>query len=346
MQTEAVVFDRHGGPDVLERRTIDLAEPGPREVLVRVRAVAVNHLDLWVRRGGPAFRLQYPHRLGSDVAGVVEALGPGARGISPGDRVLVQPGISCGQCIACLSGRDNLCRGYRLLGENTQGGYARHLVVPDTNVVRLDDPALDFVHAAALPLCTLTAWQMVFDRAEVRPGQTVVVHAAGSGVSSIAIQLCKLVGARVIATTGSPEKVARAKELGADEVIVTGTSDYIGEVRRLTAKTGPDVILDHLGGEPFEQAIVAVRWGGRVVICGATTGFTPHVDLRQIFFRQVQVLGSTMASKSRLLEALPLVRSGRLRPIVDRVMPLWNAREAHEALEARKVFGKIVLEVD
>lgn len=345
MQTEAMVLSRHGGPEVLERQGIDLPEPGAREVRVRVHAVALNHLDLWVRRGGPAFKLAFPHRLGSDAAGVVEALGPGARGVAVGARVMVQPGVSCGVCAACVAGRDNLCRSYKILGENTQGAYARHLIVPDTNLLDIG-ATLSFEDAAALPLCTLTAWQMVFRKGGVRAGQTVVVHAAGSGVSTMAIQMCKLAGARVIATTTSPEKVKPALELGADEVIVTSEVDYLSEIRRLTARAGADVILDHVGGELFQKAVSAVAWGGRIVICGATSAFAASLDLRQIFFRQVEILGSTMGSKAGLAEALPMILDGRLRAPVDRVLPLWNAREAHEALESRKVFGKIVLAVD
>lgn len=345
MQTEAMVLSRHGGPEVLERQAIELPAPGAREVRVRVHAVAMNHMDLWVRRGGPAFKLAYPHRLGCDIAGVVDELGPGARGASVGERVMVAPGLSCGVCRACLSGRDNLCRSYRILGENAQGGYARHIVVPDQNVVPIGD-ALRFEDAAALPLCTVTAWQMVFRKAAVRPGQTVVVHAAGSGVSTIIIQLCKLIGARVIATTGSPEKVERARALGADHVIDTSGGGYVAEVKRLTGKAGADAIFDHLGGEHIEQAVLAAAWGGRIVTCGATAGFSARLDMRQVFFRQIELLGSTMGSKGDLLEALPMILDGRLRAPIDRVVSLWDAREAHEALEARKVFGKLVLAVD
>jgi NADPH:quinone reductase-like Zn-dependent oxidoreductase len=258
---------------------------------------------------------------------------------------MVQPGLSCGICRACLSGRDNLCRSYRILGENAQGGYARHANLPDTNLVKIGD-ALSFEEAAALPLCTLTAWQMVHRKGGVRAGQTVVVHAAGSGVSSIAIKLCKLLGARVIATTTAPAKRDRALAIGADEVIVTSEQDYVTEIKRLTRRLGADVILDHVGGELFEKAIAAAAWGGRIVTCGATAGFTVKLDLRQIFFRQVEVLGSTMGSKGDLVEALPLILDGRLRATVDRVMPLWEARAAHEALEGRGVFGKVVLAVD
>ncbi len=345
METEAMVIDRHGGPEVIERRTIDLDPPGPRQARVRVHAVAMNHMDLWVRRGGPAFKLQYPHRLGCDIAGVVEELGPGARGVAVGDRVMVQPGLSCGVCRACLSGRDNLCRSYHILGENAQGGYSRHVNLPDVNLIKVG-PALGWAELAALPLCTLTAWQMVFRKAQVKAGQTVVIHAAGSGVSSMAIKLCKMVGARVVATTTSPGKVDKAREIGADEVIVTSAQDYVGEVKRLTGKAGADVILDHVGGELLEKAVAAAAWGGRIVTCGATAGFAAKIDLRQIFFRQVELLGSTMGSKGDLLEALPMIEDGRLRATVDREVPLWQAREAHEALESRGVFGKVVLTVD
>lgn len=345
MQTEAMVIDRHGGPEVLERREIPMAEPGPGEVRVRVRAVALNHLDLWVRRGGPAFRLAFPHRLGSDVAGEIDALGPGASGLEVGARVLLHPAISCGRCPACLGGHDNLCRGYRILGESTQGGYARHVCVPDVNALPIGQD-LDFVPAAALPLCTLTAWQMVFRKAAVAPGQRVLVHAAGSGVSSIAIQLCKLVGAYVIATTSQRAKVERAKQLGADEVVVTSEQDFVAETKRLTDRAGVDVVLDHVGGETFERSLGALRWGGKLVTCGATAGFAPKLDLRQIFFRQLEVLGSTMGRKTDLREALPLLRSKRIRAIVDRTLPLWEAAAAHRALEERSAFGKVVLTVD
>jgi len=344
MKTEAMVLDRHGGPEVLERRRVDIGELGPREVTVRIRAVALNHLDLWVRRGGPAFKLSYPHRLGSDIAGEVVALGPGARGVEVGARVMVHPAVSCGVCAACRHGSDNLCRRYRILGENAQGGYAQHIHVADDHVLALGEQ-LSFIEAAALPLTTLTAWQMVFRQGEVRPAQTVLVNAAGSGVSTMLIQLCKLVGARVIASTTQQAKVERARALGADEVVLSADDDLVRAVKRLTDRRGVDVAFDHVGGELFEKALAATRWGGRVVICGATAGHAPHIDLRHVFFKQLEIRGSTMGRLGDLSTALPLAESGRIRPIVDRVMPLWEATAAHRALEAREVFGKVVLEV-
>ena len=345
MKTEAMVLRTHGGPEVLNRESIDLPEPGPREVRVRVRAVAVNHLDIWVRKGLAHTKLEYPHRLGADIAGEIDALGPGARGCKVGDRVVVSPGISCGVCDKCLAGADNFCRSYKILGENTQGGYARHCNVPDANVLPFPE-GLAFTDAAAIPLVFLTAWQMLVVKAKVTPGQTVLVQAAGSGVSSAAIQIAKLFGARVIATTSTDEKAERARALGADDVVNYTTQDFVLECKRLTGKRGVDVVVEHVGGEVFTKSILAAAWGGRVVTCGATAGFSPAVDLRQIFFRQVEVLGSTMGSKGSLFTILDLVAKNKLRPVVDRVMPLWEAKEAHRVLEERRAFGKVVLEVD
>lgn len=345
MQTEAMVLRTHGGPEVIVRETIELPEPGPREVRVRVRAVALNHLDLWTRRGLPHLKHQYPHRLGADIAGEIDALGPGARGCSVGDRVVVAPGVSCGVCEKCLAGDDNLCKSYRILGESTQGGYSCHVVIPDANVLPYPGE-LPFAQAAAIPLVFLTAWQMVAVRAKVAPGETVLVQAAGSGVSSAAIQIAKLFGARVIATTSTDAKAERARALGADHVINYAREDMLAECKRLTGKKGVDVVIEHVGGEVFTKSVLAAAWGGRVVTCGATAGFRPEVDLRQIFFRQVQVLGSTMGSRASLFRVLDLVREGKLAPVVDRVLPLWEAQEAHRVLEARQAFGKVVLEVE
>jgi NADPH:quinone reductase-like Zn-dependent oxidoreductase len=347
MKTEAVVLRAHGGPEVLTRETIDLPDPGPREVLVRVRAVALNHLDLWVRRGLPHLRLEYPHRLGSDVVGEIEALGPGARNARVGDRVVVSPGFSCGVCDRCLSGADNLCASFGILGEHRSGGYARHLIVPDANLVPYPGD-LPFTQVAAVPLVFLTAWQMLVDKARVKPGETVLVHAAGSGVSTAAIQIARLHGARVIATASSDAKAQRARGLGADHVILAGAegTDFVGEVKRLTGKRGADVVVEHIGGEVLARSIVATASGGRIVTCGATAGHLPTIDMRHVFFRQIAILGSTMGSKGSLFGILDHVKAGRLAPVVDRVLPLWEAREAHRVLEAREAFGKVVLAVD
>ena len=340
-----MVITGHGAPDVIQRADIELGALGPHQVRVRVRAVALNHLDLWVRRGGPAFKLDYPWRLGSDIAGEVEALGSDARGVAVGDRVMVHPAISCGTCASCKAGSDNLCRRYRILGESTQGGYAHHVHVADDGLLPIGDE-LAFADAAAMPLTTLTAWQMAYRKGSVKPGNTVLVNAAGSGVSVMLLQLCKLVGARVIASTSSPDKVAKARELGADEVVLSSEQDLVKRVKELTNRVGVDVAFDHVGGELFEKTLACTRWGGRIVICGATAGFTPKVALRNIFFKQLEIRGSTMGRKGDLAAALPMILDGRLRQLVARTLPLAEAAQAHRELEGRGVFGKVVLLAD
>jgi NADPH:quinone reductase-like Zn-dependent oxidoreductase len=337
----AIAFTEHGGPEVLRPLELPVPEPGPGEVRVRIRAVALNHLDLWVRRGGPAFRLELPHRLGSDIVGEIDAVGPGARA-TVGAKCVVQPGLSCMRCEACLGGHDNLCRYYKIIGEHAQGGYAPYHVVPDVNIAPYPE-RLDWPEAAASILTFLTAWQMVVHKARVQPGDTVLVHGAGSGIGVAAIQIAKLHGARVIATAGSPDKLAKARELGADVGIDYTSTDFAAECRLLTGKRGVDTVIEHVGGDVFAASIRAVRNGGRIVTCGATAGFHPAVDLRHIFFRQIEVLGSTMGSKADLLAVLGHVAAGRLHPVVHATLPLAQAADAHRILEERKAFGKVVL---
>ena len=337
----AVVLREHGGPEVLHLEQLAIPEPGPGEVRVRVRAVSLNHLDVWVRKGGPAFKLEYPHRLGSEIAGELDALGAGVAD-TIGRKVVVQPGLSCMRCAQCLGGHDNLCRWYRILGENTQGGYAEYLVVPQVNLAPYPEP-LDFAHAAASLLSNLTAWQMLVHKARVQPGDVVLVQGAGSGVGVAAIQIARLFGARVIATAGTDDKCRRALELGAELCVNYAREDFVAAAREATGKRGVDVVIEHVGGETFAKSIKAVRNGGRVVTCGATAGFHPELDLRHIFFRQVEVLGSTMGSKADLLAVLPHVVAGRLKTIVHAVLPLAQAGAAHQLLEDRAAFGKVVL---
>jgi NADPH:quinone reductase-like Zn-dependent oxidoreductase len=339
---DAIVLREHGGPEVLRAERIPKPEPGPGQVRVKVGAVALNHMDLWVRKGGPAFKLSYPHRLGCDIAGTVDGVGAGVTGIADGARVVVQPGLSCGVCAACLGGCDNLCREYKILGENAQGGYAQWIVVPRANIAAMP-PALTDVEAASVLLPFLTAWQMVTRKARVSPGEVVLVQGAGSGVGVAAIQIAKLHGARVIATAGSDDKLDRARALGADDVINYQTDDFAAIARKLTDKRGVDVVIEHVGGDTFVASIKAVRNGGKIVTCGATSGFTPAIDLRHIFFRQIEVLGSTMGAKSDLLRVLEHVSAGKLKPVVHKVLPLADAAEAHRILEAREAFGKVVL---
>ena len=344
MKMYAIALRAHGGPEVLQREELPLPSPGPGEVRVRIRAVALNHLDIWVRKGGPAFKLHFPHLLGSDVVGEVDAVGEGAGrpGVTTGERVVVQPGLSCMRCAQCLGGHDNLCREYKILGEHASGGYGEAIVVPAVNIAPYPGD-LAWTDAAAAILPFLTAWQMVVHKARVAPGEVVLVQGAGSGIGVAAIQIAKLYGARVLATASTHDKRQRALALGADEVIDYVTSDFVAAARQLTGKRGVDAVIEHVGGETFAQSLRAVRAGGRVVTCGATAGFHPNIDLRHIFFRQIEVLGSTMGSKADLLAVLNHVAAGRLRPIVDRVLPLAQAAEAHGVLERREAFGKIVL---
>lgn len=342
-QCHAVVIEGHGAVDVLQPRTIDVPDPGPGQVRVRVRAVAMNHMDLWVRRGLPGLKLDYPHRLGCDMAGEVESVGAGVTGVDVGARLLVSPGLSCGRCEKCLLGQDNLCPRYGIFGETTNGGYAELLNIPAQNVLPFPD-GLSFAEASAIPLTFLTAWQMVVLRARVVPGELVLVQGAGSGVGVAAIQIARLFGARVWATAGSESKCAQARQLGAEEAFDYTKQDFVAEVKQRTGKRGVDVVIEHVGGETFTKSVLAVARGGRVVTCGATSGYKPEVDLRQIFFRNVQVMGSTMGPRGTLFDIVRHVQAGRLRPVVDRVVPMEQVREAHRALEAREAFGKIVLE--
>ena len=339
---DAVVLHEHGGPEVLVLESIDIPEPGPREVRVAVKAVALNHLDLWVRRGGPAFRLDYPHRLGADIAGVIDALGPGVDDLEVGSKAVVNPGLSCGVCQSCLGGSDNLCRSYRILGENAQGGYGQFVVVPRRNIAEFPGE-LSFACAAAVPLTFMTAWQMLVKKARIKPGQVVLIQGAGSGVGVAAIQIARLFNAQVIATAGSDAKLAKARELGADETINYRTQDFVAEVKKLTGKRGVDVVFEHVGGDTFARSIKATKNGGRIVTCGATSGPRPQIDLVHVFFRQIEILGSTMGSKADMIEALGHVAAGRMRPVVHSELPLAEAVRAHQLLEERQAFGKVVL---
>ena len=339
---KAAIFWKHGGPEVLEYA--DMPEPRIRanEVLVEVKACALNHLDLFARGGLPGIEIPLPHILGNDIAGVVRDVGELVTWVKTGDEVMVQPGVSCGHCEACLSGQDNLCREYDIIGYRRNGGYAEFVAVPGVNVI--PKPAeLSWEEAAALPLVTITAWHMLVTRANVQPGEDVLVHAAGSGVGSIAIQIAKLRGARVITTASSDDKLAKARDLGADETINYTRDDWPKEVRRLTNKKGVDVVVEHTGAVTWPGSISALKNNGRLVTCGATSGFDARTDLRQVFYRHLSLLGSFMGSKGELLEALKFVREGKIRAVVDRVLPLSEARQAHELIEDRAQFGKVIL---
>ncbi len=342
---KAVVLHEHGDRNKLLLEDIPDPVPCPGQVLVRVRAVALNHLDIWVRQGLPHLKLEYPHILGSDIAGTVEGWGPGVKGIEKGAKVLLQPAISCGHCRACLEGRDNLCRSYAILGENTRGGYAELIAVPRSSILPFPEP-MPFEEASCIPLTFQTAWQMAVRRARVRAGQTVLIHGAGSGVTIAAVQICKVLGATVVVTSTSAAKLERVAALGADHVILSTEKKVSAEVKRITGGAGVDAVLDHVGKPMWAENLASVRWGGTIATCGATGGAEVGFDLRQVFFKQIRIAGSTMGRRGDLFEVLGLMAAGRMRPVVDRVFPLAEAAAAHERLEAGVQFGKIVLRGD
>ncbi len=338
----AVIVEQHGGPDVLKLAEVRAPEIKSNEVLVEVRACALNHLDVWARNGLPGIRIPMPHILGNDVAGVVREAGELITWVNRGDEVLLQPGVSCGHCEHCLAGRDNFCEEYDIIGYGRDGGYAELVAVPGANVI--PKPLnLSWEEAAAVPLVTLTAWHMLVTRAAIQPGESVLVHAAGSGVGSVAIQIAKLFGARVIATASSDAKLSKARELGADETINYSSDDWPKQVKGLTDGKGVDVVFEHTGAATWPGSLVSLKKGGRLVTCGATSGYDARTDLRQVFYRQLSILGSFMGSKAELLAAMKFVESGQIRPVVDRALPLTEARRAHELMEDRAQFGKLVL---
>jgi NADPH:quinone reductase-like Zn-dependent oxidoreductase len=306
--------------------------------------VGLNHLDLWVRNGVPGHVFPLPIVPGCDVVGVVDSLGPGATGVAEGDEIVVAPGVSCGRCVSCRKGEDALCRSYGILGESQDGGCQEYLVVSDTGLFRKPS-GLDWTQAASVPLTFLTAWHMLKSRAGVQPGERVLVHAAGSGVSAAAIQIAKLLGARVITTAGTDEKCARGITLGAEEAVNYRTADFARVVKRWTGGGGVDVVVDHVGTDTFERSLRCLAKGGRYVTCGATSGFALKTDFRLVFFKSLSILGSTMGGAHELATVLSLLDSGRLRPIVDRVYPLARIAEAHRHLASREAFGKVVLTV-
>jgi len=341
---KAIVFTEHGGPDVL--RTMEVQEPkiGSTDVLVKVHACALNHVDLWVRRGLPGIQIPFPHILGSDISGEVAQVGASEARVRIGQRILLAPGLSCGQCAACSAGNDNMCRRYTLFGYLVDGGCAEYVRAPEVNVIPIPGD-LSFEEAAAVPLVFLTAWHMLVTRARLQPGEDVLVLGAGSGVGSAAIQIAKEMGARVIATAGSDQKLQKARELGASEVIHHGRQKIVDEVKRITERRGVDVVFEHVGAATWEMSVASLAVGGRLVTCGATTGHEGRIDLRVLFSRQLTLLGSYMGSRGELYSVLKMIGQRKLKAVIDRVLPLAQCAIGHELMEKREQFGKIVLRV-
>lgn len=337
---KAVRIHEFGGPEVL--RYEDVPDPKPRkdQVLVRVTAVALNHLDLWVRKGLPGVKL--PHIPGSDIAGEVVEVGEYVRGVKPGQRVLVAPMHFCNHCAQCVAGRQNMCREFTVLGNAVDGGDCELIALPEVNIIPIPE-TLDLVQAASVPLVFVTAFHMLTGRASVRPGNTVLVLGANSGVGIAAIQVAKLFQATVITTAGTEQKMAKARELGADHVINHYKQSVSEEVRTVTHREGVDIVVEHVGPATWEHSLKSLKPGGTLVTCGATTGPQVGIDLRFVFSRQLSILGSYMGTMSELNEVVKHVFSGKLKPVVDRVFPLKDIRAAHEYMENSEMFGKIVL---
>ena len=339
---KAVLFRANGGPDKLSYEDLPTPTVGSEDVLVRVKACALNHLDIWIREGNQAYPIPLPHVPGSDAAGIVEQVGNHVEGVTVGQRVFVSPGISCWKCDQCLAGRDNFCRSYSLLGAMMHGGYAEYMKVPFRNVLPIPE-TLSFEQAAAFPLVSVTASHMLFALAGLQHGETVLIMGAGSGVGMMAVQMAKLAGARVLTTVGSDDKIPKAVILGADAVINHTKEKVADRVKLLTAGRGVDVVIEHIGPEVWDSSLESLTRGGRLITCGATTGGDVKLNLRYVFSRQLTIKGSYMGTRAELVKAAEMMGQGRLISVIDRTFPLQQARAAQELMESRKFFGKIVL---
>jgi NADPH:quinone reductase-like Zn-dependent oxidoreductase len=341
---KAVFLRRHGGNEVLEYGELPDPTPGPGQVLVRVEAAAFNRLDLFVRDGIPGVPIAFPHVPGADGAGRVEALGAGASGFAAGDRVVIQPGISDGTCEFCRRGDKSLCVKFQILGEHVSGTFAELVVVPAVNVFKAPE-SLAIEHAAAFSLDGITVWRMVVTRARLRPSESVLIHGAGGGVATFAIQIAKLCGASPIYVTSRSEaKRKRAQELGADATI-DANADVGKAIRELTKKRGVDVVVDSVGAATWRHSLVAAAKAGRIVTPGATSGPNPEEEIRHIFWKQLSILGSTMGNDDEYAALLAAVSAGKLVPVIDEVYPLADARKGYERMESGEGFGKIVVRV-
>jgi NADPH:quinone reductase-like Zn-dependent oxidoreductase len=338
---KAVRIHQFGGPEVLIYE--DIPEPQLRkdQVLVRVKACSLNHLDLWVRQGLPGVKL--PHILGSDIAGEVVDAGEYVTGIKPGQRGIVAPMHFCGHCVKCLAGLQNQCREFTVIGNGVDGGNCELFAAPAANIIPIPD-SLDFNQAASVPLVSVTAWHMLVGLAGIRPGQTVLVLGASSGVGTAAIQIAKMFHCRVITTAGSEEKLEKARTLlGADHGINHYKQKISEEVRKITSKEGVDIVVEHVGAATWDESMKCLKTAGTLVTCGATTGPNAGIDLRHLFARQLRLLGSYMGTMGELNEVLGHVFAGRIKPVVDRTFPLREIRAAHEYLEKSQMFGKVIV---
>ncbi len=341
---KAVYFEKHGGPEVLKYGNFKDPVPAFGEALISIKACALNHLDIWVRNGLPGVSIPLPHISGCDVAGTVLEVGQGVKSLKKGERVVVFPGQLPLNAAEGFESRDSYSPEFHILGLQTQGGYAEKVCVPERFVVKVSEK-YSFEEWASIPLAALAAYHMLVTRAELKAGETVLIHAGGSGVGSYALQIAKFLGATVFTTVGDIKKVKRAKKLGADEVILYKKEDFTEKVKKLTHDKGVDVVFEHIGPEVWQKSLLSLTRGGRLVTCGATSGPKVEMDLRPFFSKQLSILGSYMGSLSELLKMLELVELGIVRPILDQIFPLKEAVEAQRRMESRKNFGKIVLKI-
>jgi NADPH:quinone reductase-like Zn-dependent oxidoreductase len=339
---KAARIHQHGSPEVLVYEDVPDPKIKANQILVRVRACSLNHLDLFVRAGIPGMKFTMPHILGCDIAGEVVEVGELCERVKPGWRVLLSPGLSCRQCDQCVAGRDNFCRRYTIFGYGVDGGDAELIAAPEWTAIQIPDD-LGFEQAAAAPLVFLTAWHMLTGRARLQVGEDVLVLAASSGVGSAAIQIAKLFHCRVIATAGGEAKLAKARELGADHVIDHYQQDISAEVKKFTGKRGVDVVFEHVGAATWPKSLESLAPAGRLVTCGNTTGWDVKLDLRFLFSKQWSLLGSFMGTLGDLHQVLKFVFRKELKPVIDKVYPLSEIRAAHERLENKEQFGKVLV---
>ncbi len=342
---DAVQFTAHGDRDVIEYGDYPEPEPARDEVLVDVRAAAVNHLDVWTRRGLPGIELELPHVPGSDAAGVVTGTGAAVDRFEPGDHVAVTAGVSCGTCEFCRHGEASMCVYYHLLGEHVEGVHAERVAVPADNLVSV--PAgVDWEVAGSASLVFQTAWRMLITRGELQPGESILILGASGGVGHAAVQIADYVGAEVYATASSEEKLDYAAACGADHTIDYEREDFAAAVREQTGRRGVDVVVDHVGAATWRDSLRSLAKGGRLLTCGATTGGNPETDVNRIFWNQLSVIGSTMATPGEVDDVLELVWDGTFEPRVRELLPMSETARAHELLENREGFGKVVLKPD
>jgi len=341
---KAAVIHEHGGVDCVRVEQVPEPVPGRGEVVLKIKTAGLNHLDIWVRNGRPGLKLTMPHILGSDAAGVVAAVGADVTNVKVGDEVVLNPGLSCGSCEYCNRGEQSECVSFGIVGMSRPGTFAEYVAVPAQNVSAR--PAyMDFDQAGGFVLSCLTAWRMLVTRAQLTPGQTVLIHGIGGGVALCVLQFAKLIGARVIVTSSSDEKLAGARQIGADYTINYKMVDVAGQIKDFTSGRGVDVVIDTVGAAAWPIDFSAVRRGGKIVLCGITTGAKAETDLRALYWNQLTIMGSTMGSNEDFRQMLQAVTAAKLKPIMDSAEPLGNVRKAMGRMESGQQFGKIVLRI-